>query len=179
MFLCYIVLYSIGLYFHRYTHPQLDVVSTLAQPLHPEAVSPLTLPQQHIEHLLTWGAHLPGSYLFCIFIVFLGFLRQEYWSGLPLPSPIDIILSELSSMTCWFWVAMHGMAWLITSLSYTRLWSFWLVFCGCVFHSRGYGIIVLASWWEGLDCLALVSRDMLSKSLVQLSAGGWAIVLPC
>ena len=46
--------------------------------------------------------------------------------------------------------AWHGMAWLITSLNYIRLWSFWLAFCDCVFHSGGCGIIVLASWWEGL-----------------------------
>ena len=28
---------------------------------------------------------------FCIFILFMGFSRQEYWSGLPFPSPIDHI----------------------------------------------------------------------------------------
>ena len=26
---------------------------------------------------------------FCLFIVFMGFSRQEYWSGLPFPSPVD------------------------------------------------------------------------------------------
>ena len=26
---------------------------------------------------------------FCLFILFMGFLRQEYWSGLPFPSPVD------------------------------------------------------------------------------------------
>ena len=36
---------------------------------------------------------------FCLFILFMGFCRQEYWSGLPFPSPVDHILSELSSMT--------------------------------------------------------------------------------
>ena len=39
-------------------------------------------------------------------------------------------------------------AWLIASLSYSRLWSmwsFWLAFCDCDFHSGGCGIIVLAS----------------------------------
>ena len=29
----------------------------------------------------------------------MGFSRQEYWSGLPFPSPVDHILSELSTMT--------------------------------------------------------------------------------
>ena len=26
---------------------------------------------------------------FCLFILFMGFSRQEYWSGLPLPSPVE------------------------------------------------------------------------------------------
>ena len=33
---------------------------------------------------------------FCPFILFMGFSRQEYWSGLPFPSPVDHVLSELS-----------------------------------------------------------------------------------
>ena len=40
----------------------------------------------------------------------MGFSRQEYWSGLPIPSPVDHILSELSTMTRLSWVALHGMA---------------------------------------------------------------------
>ena len=47
---------------------------------------------------------------FCLFILFMGFSRQEYWSGLPFPSPVDHVLSELSTMTCLSWVALHGMA---------------------------------------------------------------------
>ena len=31
---------------------------------------------------------------FCLFILFMGFSRQEYWSGLPFPSPVDHILSS-------------------------------------------------------------------------------------
>ena len=42
---------------------------------------------------------------FCLFILFMGFSRQEYWSGLPFPSPIDHILSKLPTMTCLSWVA--------------------------------------------------------------------------
>ena len=48
---------------------------------------------------------------FCLFILFMGFSRQEYWSGLPFPSPVDHILSDLSTMTRPSWVAPHGMAW--------------------------------------------------------------------
>ena len=40
----------------------------------------------------------------------MGFWRQGYWSGLPFPSPVDHVLSELSAMTCPSWVALYGMA---------------------------------------------------------------------
>ena len=46
---------------------------------------------------------------FCLFILFMGFSRQEYWSGLPFPFPVDHILSELSTMTRPSWVALHCM----------------------------------------------------------------------
>ena len=48
--------------------------------------------------------------LFILFILFMGFSRQEYWSVLPFPSPADHVLLELSTMTCSSWVALHGMA---------------------------------------------------------------------
>ena len=38
------------------------------------------------------------------------FSRQEYESGLPFPSPMDYVLSELSTMTHPSWVALHDMA---------------------------------------------------------------------
>ena len=53
---------------------------------------------------------------FFLFILFMGFSRQEYWNGLPFPSPVDHILSELSTMTCPSWVALHGMAHSFTEL---------------------------------------------------------------
>ena len=42
---------------------------------------------------------------FCLFILFMGFSRQEYWSGLPFPSPMNHILSDISTMTHPSWVA--------------------------------------------------------------------------
>ena len=33
---------------------------------------------------------------FCLFILFMGLSRQEYWSGLPFLSPLDHILSEIT-----------------------------------------------------------------------------------
>ena len=47
---------------------------------------------------------------FCLFILFMRFSRQEYWSGLPFPSPVDHILSDLSTMTRPSWVAPQSMA---------------------------------------------------------------------
>ena len=47
---------------------------------------------------------------FCLFTLFMGFLWQEYWSGLPFPPPVDHVSSELSTMTRPSWVALHGMA---------------------------------------------------------------------
>ena len=47
---------------------------------------------------------------FCLFILFMEFSKQECWSGLPLPPPVDHILSEFSTMTHPSWVALHGMA---------------------------------------------------------------------
>ena len=44
---------------------------------------------------------------FCLFVVFMGFSRQEYWSGLPFPSPVDHILSALSTMTCSSWIVLY------------------------------------------------------------------------
>ena len=75
---------------------------------------------------------------FCLFILFMGFSRQEYWSGLPFPSPVDHILSELSTMTRPSWVALHGMGLSFIELDKAvvhgiRLVSFlWLWFSVCL-----------------------------------------------
>ena len=75
---------------------------------------------------------------FCLFILFMGFSRQEYWSGLPFPSPVDHVLSELSTMTCPSWVALRGMAHSFIELDNAvvrviRLVSFlWLWFSFCL-----------------------------------------------
>ena len=53
---------------------------------------------------------------FCLFILFMGFSSQEYWSGLPFPFPVDHILSELSTMTCPSWVTLYVMAHSFTEL---------------------------------------------------------------
>ena len=77
---------------------------------------------------------------FCLFIRFMGFSRQEYWSGLPFPSPVDHILSDLSTMTRPSWVAPR--AWFSFSeldKAVVLVWLDWLVFCK-------YGFSVSALW---------------------------------
>ena len=55
------------------------------------------------------GTCWPGEFILqCP--IFMGFSRQEYWSGLPFCSPVDHMLSELYTMTRLSWVAPHGMA---------------------------------------------------------------------
>ena len=74
---------------------------------------------------------------FCLFILFMGFSRQECWSGLPFPSPMDHILSEPSTMTHPSWVALHGMAHsfielekdVVHVISLIRFLWLWLSFC--------------------------------------------------
>ena len=39
----------------------------------------------------------------------MGFLWQEYWSGLPFPPPMDYILSGISAIINLPWVALHVM----------------------------------------------------------------------
>ena len=81
------------------------------------------------------GTYWPGScsfsiLSFCLFILFMGFSRQEYWSGLPFPSPVDYILSDLSTMTRPSWVAPR--AWLTfieLDKAVVLVWLDWLVFC--------------------------------------------------
>ena len=69
----------------------------------------------HWSPVAYWVPTDPGSssfsiLSFCLFILFMGFSWQEYWSGLPFPSLVDHILSELCTMTLPSWVAPHGMA---------------------------------------------------------------------
>ena len=90
-----------------------------------------------------WAPTDPGSpsfraISFCLFIPFMGFSRQECRSGLPFPSPVDHILSELSTMTHPSCMALHIMAHGLTELDeavilvislVTFLTKLWFSFC--------------------------------------------------
>ena len=67
---------------------------------------------------------------FCLFILFMGFSRQEYWSGLPFPSPVDHILTGLSTMTHPSWVALWAwLSFIELDKAVVLVWPHWLVFC--------------------------------------------------
>ena len=67
--------------------------------------------------------------LFYLFILFMGFSRQEYWSGLPFPSPVDHILSHLSTMTRPTWVALQAwLSFIELDKAVVLVWLDWLVF---------------------------------------------------
>ena len=106
---------------------------------------------------------------FCLFILFMGLSKQEYCSGLPFPSPVDHVLSELSTMTHLSWVALHGMTHSFLELDKAvvhviRLISFlWLWFSVCLPSdgegSEAYGSFLMGQtdwggnwvlfWWAG------------------------------
>ena len=71
----------------------------------------------------------------------MGFSRQEYWSGLTFPSPVDRILSDLSTMTRPFWVAPRAwLSFIELDKAVVLLWLDWLVFCEYGFSVSAQGV---------------------------------------
>ena len=62
------------------------------------------------------GGSLSSVTSFCLFILFMVFSWQGYWSGLPFSPPVDYILPELFTVTYPSCVALHGMAHSFTEL---------------------------------------------------------------
>ena len=122
------------------------------------------------------GTYCPGEFIFqCpIFLpchTVHGFSRQEYWSGLPFPSPMDHILSELSTMTHSSWVALHSMAHSFIGLDKAvvhviRLVIFW----DCGFQSVCYRSILL--WWRRIRGYKPPIRSFLMGKLGLVLMGG-------
>ena len=102
------VQYSIGPCFHHQLHPQLGGVFALTLFILSWVIFHWSL--VHIGQLLIWEVHLSVSYLSA-------FSYCSWGSqGLPFPSPVDHILSELSTMTHPSSVALHVMAHCFTEL---------------------------------------------------------------
>ena len=97
------------------------------------------------------------------------------------------VLSDRSTMTHPSWVALHSMAHSFIELDKLwSMWSDWLVFCDCGFHSVCLLMekdkkLMEASWWErlteGETGFFSDGRAMLSKALIQFSVDGWVSVL--
>ena len=95
-----------GLYFYHQSCPQLGVVFAFSPSLHSLwSISPL-----FSNRIL--GTYWPGEFIFqCrIFLPFHtipGVLKAKILKWLAIP--VDHVLSELSTMMCPSWVALHGM----------------------------------------------------------------------
>ena len=92
----------------------------------------------HCSPVAYWAPNELGSssfsvLSFCLFILFMGFSRQEYWIVLPFPSPVDHILSDLSTMTCPSWVAPWAwLSFIELDKAVGLVWLDWLVFVSMV-----------------------------------------------
>ena len=131
----------------------------------------------------------------------MGFSRQNCWSGLPFPCPVDHVLSEFSTMSYASWVALHGMthnfielhkAVIHVIILFSFLWLRFPLWRPCNWSSC---FLMSALWWMrirglckfpamrdllwGKLGLSLVGRVMLSKSFIQFSANGGAVLPPC
>ena len=99
----------------------------------------------HLSPVAYWAPTDLGSpsfsiLSFCLFILFMGFSRQEYWSALPFPSPVGHILSDLSTMTHPSWVApWTWLSFIELDKAVVLMWFDWLLFWQ-------YGFSVSALW---------------------------------
>ena len=135
-------------------------------------ISPLI--SSHISAPSDLGSSYLSVLYFCLFLLFMGFSRQEYRNGLPFPSPVEHVLSELSTMTCLSWVVLHGTAHCFTDLDQSVLHVIrWVSFCDCGFQSvcplmekdkKLWKLPDGRSWLRGKPSLILVGRDMLSNA---------------
>ena len=88
---------------------------------------------------------------FCFFITVHGVLKARVLKWLPFPSPVDRILSELSTMTLPSWVSLHGMAHSFIELDKAvvrviKLSSFlWLWFTHANYFITSFKILLLLS----------------------------------
>ena len=82
-----------------------------------------------------WAPNDLGSSPFGVLsYCFFWFSRQEYWSGLPFPSPVDHILSDLSTIPAHLgWPHRAWLSFIELDKAVVLVWLDWLVFCEYVF----------------------------------------------
>ena len=120
----------------------------------------------HWSPVAYWAPTYLGSssfsvlfFFFLLFILLMGFSRQEYWSSLPFPSPVDHILSDLSTMTCPSWVAPQ------TWLSFIELDK-------AVVH-----VIRLTNFlWLWFQCVCPLKSFSPQKSLILSNSYKWNMI---
>ena len=131
------------IYLYHWTYLKLGIVSSLVQSLF---ILFGNISQFFPSNILNtyWSVGLSFSVLsFCLFTLFMGFSRQEYWRDLPIPSPVVHILSELSTMTFPSWVALHGMAHSFIELHIELFHLFWVqhsTLLSCVYSLWSHGL---------------------------------------
>ena len=193
MFLCNIALYSIGLSFHHQSHHSwvlfllwlpLFILFAVISPLISRSILCTYRPVEFISSSFS-------VLYFSFFMLFLVFSRQEYWSGLPILSPVDHILSEFSTVTHLSWVALQGMSHSFIELDkgmvhVISLVSFlWLWFSFCLpLMDKDKRLMEVSCWerltdWGVIMGLVMMGGAMLSKSLILIFVDGWAVFSPC
>ena len=81
-----------------------------------------------------------GILSFCLFMLFMGFSKEEYWNGLPFPFPVDHIVSDLSIMpACLGWPHRTWLSFIELDKAVGLVWLNWLVSCE-------YGFSVSSLW---------------------------------
>ena len=100
-----------------------------------------SIPSFFLELFLHWspvvywaptdlGSSSFSTLSFHLFILFMGLSRQEYWSGLPLPSPVKHSVSDLSTMPARLgWSYRAWLSFIELDKAVVLVWLNWLVFC--------------------------------------------------
>ena len=93
---------------------------------------------------------------FCLFILFMGFSRQEYWSGLPFSSPVDHIVSDLSTMPVRLWWPQRAwLSFIELDKAVVLVWLDWLVFC-----DYGFSVSAFLQHLSSYLCFSYLGRGV-------------------
>ena len=117
-----------------------------------------------------WGSS-SGGISFCLFILFMGFLSQEYITGLSFPSPVSHVLSELSTMSRPSWVALHDMAHSFLELHkaviHVIIWGsfLWLCFVLFCFLEAGDSCFLMGGTGCGVNWVLLLWAELCSVNI--------------
>ena len=89
----------------------------------------------------------------------MGFSKQEYWSGLPFPSPVDHIVSDLSTTPARLgWPHTAWLSFIELDKAVVLVWLDWLVFCDC-------GFSVSALWCPFVTPTILLGLSYLGRGV--------------